>query len=114
MPHLVLHISPELQDQNWQGFFAKAHSFLANYATTVDSCKSRINVISHVYIGTGDKHNGLVYLELALRPRPEAMLKEIGDTIYSYLKTHVAAVLKEKSIKAEPTMEIRILSHYWQ
>lgn len=113
MPHLILHISPELAAQNWQPFFVKAHKILSAYAD-INICKSRINLVSNVYIGDGAPGQALIMFEVTLRPRPEDVIKAIGDSLFATLNAESEIALKAAGLQADPTMEIRILNHYWQ
>ncbi len=113
MPHLILHLSPELQAENWQDFFKQAHAILSQHAD-IAKCKSRINTVSQVYIGEHKRPEVLVFVELALRPRPPEVLKAIGDQMFDLLKTFVQPILKKHQVSADPTLEVRILEHYWQ
>ncbi len=113
MPHLILHVSPTLAHHDWQPFFVKAHETLSPYAK-ISKCKSRLEVASRVHLGEGAPGEALIFLELAVRPRPEAVVKEMGDRLFELLKIESTAVLKEAHLQADPTLEIRILNHYWQ
>ena len=113
MPQVTLHLSPELQSENWNDFFAKAHAILSAYANIHD-CKSRINVVSSVYLGEGTQAEALIYLEIALKPRPPEVLQAIGDQLFAHLSDSIAPILKKHGLQAKHSLEIRILDHYWQ
>ena len=113
MPHLILHLSPELEQENWQDFFKQAHAILSPHAD-IAKCKSRINVVSSVYIGENKTNEAFVFLELVLRPRPPEVLKLLGDQLFECLQSCVKPVLAKHNRLADPTLEIRILEHYWQ
>ena len=113
MPHVILHISPELQQENWPDFFKQVHAILSPHAD-IAKCKSRINAVSSVYIGENQNQEVLVFLELALRPRPPEVLKAIGDQVFECLKAYIKPILEAHHKTADPTLEIRILDHYWQ
>ena len=112
MPHLVLHLSPPLKNAPWLDFFAQTHKILSPYADIL-TCKSRINEISSVYIGHHTGQEGLIHLELALRPRPAEVLANIGQEVFECLKTHSAPIIAQHHLIVEPTLELRILEHFW-
>ena len=113
MPHLILHLSPELKNENWLDFFEKAHAILSPHAN-IAQCKSRVTDISSVYLGTHTKAEALIYLEVALKPRPEEVLNVIGDQLFECLNAFSTPILKKYHLLGEPTLELRLLEHYWQ
>ncbi len=113
MPHFVLHLTPELQDHNWQPFFAKGHELISKHAN-IQQCKSRVNVVSQAYFGMGEPHQALVYLEVSVKPRPPEVIQAIGDTLFAYLKEYALPILAAKKLTGAPTVEVRLLPHYWQ
>ncbi|MCX7123003.1 MAG: hypothetical protein NTV32_04950 [Gammaproteobacteria bacterium] len=113
MPHIILHLSPELKREDWHDFFKQVHLILSPYAD-IAKCKSRINDVSTVYIGEHQNPEVLIFLELALRPRPPEVLKMIGDQLFECLKAYIKPILEKHHWVADPTIEIRILEHYWQ
>lgn len=112
MPHLILNISPELAQYDYAPFFAEAHTFLSQYAA-IEKCKSRVNTVSHVYLGQGEPEKVLLYLEVLLRPRSEEILNKIGEHLLAALKIWAESILKKTGFQADPTLEIRILNYYW-
>jgi 5-carboxymethyl-2-hydroxymuconate isomerase len=113
MPHLTLHLSPNLAQEDWQDFFKQAHAILSAHAD-IAKCKSRVNLVSQVYLGENKQAEALAFLEVGLRPRPPEVLKQIGDQLFESLQAYLAPLLKRHALVADPTVEIRILEHYWQ
>ncbi len=113
MPHLILDLSPELAQENWQDFFKQAHAILSPYAD-IAKCKSRINVVSAVYIGENTAAEALIFLKVCLRPRPPEVLQAIGDQLFACLEAFIQPILERLQLQADPTVDIRILEHYWQ
>ncbi len=113
MPHLTLHLSPALKTENWLDFFQQAHQILSPHAK-IQSCKSRINEVSSIYIGQHQGNEALVYLELALLPRPPEVLKTIGDALFEALNRYAAPLIAKHHLQGTPTLEIRVITQYWQ
>ncbi len=113
MPYCIVRISPSLASQHWTPLFEALHTLLAKYSK-LEKCKSRLEVASMTHLAEGDADRALLTLEIALLPRPPEMLKEIGDAAFKILQDFTFPILTKTCLKAEPTVEIRILHHYWQ
>lgn len=113
MPYCILRVSPALSDQNWTPLFEALHALLAQYSK-LEKCKSRLEVPPLTHLAEGGKDRALLALEIAVLPRPPEVLKEMGDAAFKILQDFVSPILAKAQLKADPTLEIRILHHYWQ
>ena len=112
MPHVILEISPELQSENWQDFFAKAHAILSPYAN-INDCKSRINLVNSIYLGEGTQTETLIFLQVALKSRPPEVIQTLGEQLFAHLTAYIEPILQKRGLRARHTLEMRVLEHYW-
>ena len=113
MPQLHLSLSKNLSNFPFQAFAADAHQLLGGYAK-IEKCKTRLTLVEAIHIGSNIGAKAFIHLELALLPRPEAVLQEIGQKLYQLLQAYSEPALKAQSLAADVNLELRILSHYWQ
>jgi 5-carboxymethyl-2-hydroxymuconate isomerase len=112
MPYLHLHLSPALCEHDWQPFFQEAHEFLSAY-TKIQNCKSSVKRNEQSWIGEGDPQHAVCFLEILLLPRPEDVMTLIGETLHTLLKRHAEPVLQQNNLVGTPSVELRVLTHYW-
>ncbi len=113
MPYCILRVSPTLADQSWTPLFEALHTLLAKYSK-LENCKSRLEVASMTHLAEGGADRALFTLEIALLPRPPEVLKDIGDQAFQILQRYAEPILTQNNLRADPTVELRILNHYWQ
>lgn len=113
MPILTLKLSNNLTDFPFNEFAPTAHQLLSTYAK-IEKCKTKLEISDTFYVGADNVDKGFAYLEILLLPRPDEMLKEIGQKFFALLNQYITPLAEKQDIKALVNVEIRLLQNYWQ
>lgn len=89
MPHLILECSDKIAGSiKFDPLFNHLHQYLAeNLPTQVNSCKSRVAIRDHYYIGNNYEKNLFIHLTLKILPgRTDETKNKVCTHIHNFLK----------------------------
>lgn len=89
MPQIILEYTDNLLDiVDFSSLFHKLHNIIHEVAgAKIENCKSRIQKLDSYYIGSGDKRNAFIHLELLLlKGRTVEVKKKLGEKILTLLQ----------------------------
>lgn len=113
MPHLILECSDKIASEiHFRSMFDHLHHYLAdNLPTQITSCKSRIRIYDHYFIGDDFENNLFMHLTLKILPgRTIETKNKVCKDIQNYLKS----LLKDKiTEKTSISIELLELSSFY-
>lgn len=102
MPHICLQYSSNIKEMiNFKKLFSEMHQLAHQIAgASIESCKSRAEVIDNYYIGDGSKNNAMVHVEVfLLSGRATEIKTKLGEAILALLKLYYVEALKKYNLQ---------------
>ena len=117
MPHLILHQSSNLSNQESNTFFSHAHQILTTMLPTkIDNCKSGLFITDNYFIADGKADIAFAHLEVAVLPgREHDLLTAISKELFTLLHQHLTTGSNSANnqLNLQISVEMRTLSNYY-
>lgn len=113
MPHLILECSDNIASNiDFNSMFNHLHHYLADtLPTQITSCKSRVNIYDHYFIGNDFEKNLFIHLTIKILPGRTAETKK---KVCAYIHNYLNDLLERKAINnTSVSVELLELSSFY-